>query len=163
MSITLLSKMFFYPKQFTFHAYMTQQAAKIARLNNNCEHLFSLESYFSQWLNCFVFSAYVFIRLTDSQSHLHLVQCVTCCGLIRQRIMAMKKMLNISVITPSEAAHISTGIIARCCYNKLDCFQGYSFNVYVVIQFYPWFKFHSPLFQTHYHTFPCPKTKENKI
>ena len=41
----------------------------------------------------------------------------------------MKKMLNISVITLSEAAHISTGIIARCCYNKLDCFQGYSFNV----------------------------------
>ena len=32
----------------------------------------------------------------------------------------MKKMLNISVITPSEAAHISTGIIVRCCYNKLD-------------------------------------------
>ena len=32
----------------------------------------------------------------------------------------MKKMLNISVITPSEAAHISTGIIVTCCYNKLD-------------------------------------------
>ena len=34
---------------------------------------------------------------------------------------------------------------------------------YVVIQFYPWFIFHFPLFQTHYRTSPYPKTKENKI
>ena len=36
-------------------------------------------------------------------------------------------------------------------------------GVYVVVQFYPWFKFYFPLFQTHYHTLPYPETKENKI
>ena len=56
---------------------------RLGQYNKNCKHLFSLESYFIQWLNCFVFSVHVFIRLTDSQSHLHLVQCVTCFGLIR--------------------------------------------------------------------------------
>ena len=35
--------------------------------------------------------------------------------------------------------------------------------VYVVVQFYPWFKFYFSLFQTHYHTLPYPKTKGNKI
>ena len=35
--------------------------------------------------------------------------------------------------------------------------------VCVVVQFYPWFKFYFLLFQTHYHTLPYPKTKENKI
>ena len=39
---------------------------------------------------------------------------------------------------------------------------SYSF-AYVVVQFYPWFKFYFPLFQTHYHTLPYPKTKGNKI
>ena len=34
---------------------------------------------------------------------------------------------------------------------------------YVVVQFYPWFKFSLPLFQTHYHTLSYSKTKENKI
>ena len=37
------------------------------------------------------------------------------------------------------------------------------FYVYVVVQFYPWFNFCFPLFQTHYHTLPYPNTKENKI
>ena len=37
------------------------------------------------------------------------------------------------------------------------------FHVTVVVQFYPWFKFHFPLCQTHYHTLTYPKTKENKI
>ena len=36
-------------------------------------------------------------------------------------------------------------------------------GVYVVVQFFPWFKFYFPLFKTHYHTLPYPKTKENKI
>ena len=40
-------------------------------------------------------------------------------------------------------------------------------SVYVVVQFYPWFKFYFLLFQTNYHvinhTLPYPKTKENKI
>ena len=36
-------------------------------------------------------------------------------------------------------------------------------NVYVVVQFFPWFKFYFPLFKTHYHILPYPKTKENKI
>ena len=35
--------------------------------------------------------------------------------------------------------------------------------VHVVVQFYPWFKFYIPLFQTPYHTLPYPKTKGNKI
>ena len=37
-------------------------------------------------------------------------------------------------------------------------------DVYLVVQFYPWFKFFFLLFRTHYHTLriPYPKTKENK-
>ena len=31
--------------------------------------------------------------------------------------------------------------------------------IYVVAQFYPWFKFYFPLFQTHNHTLPYPKTE----
>ena len=38
-----------------------------------------------------------------------------------------------------------------------------SSEIYVVVQIFPWFKFYFPLFKTHYHTLPCPKTKENKI
>ena len=36
-------------------------------------------------------------------------------------------------------------------------------HVYVVVQFYPWLKSYFLLLQTHYHTLPYPKTKENKI
>ena len=36
-----------------------------------------------------------------------------------------------------------------------------TFGVYVVVQFYPWFNFYFLLFQTHYHTIPYPKTKQN--
>ena len=32
-----------------------------------------------------------------------------------------------------------------------------------MVQFYPWFKFYFPSFQTHYHTLPYPKTKEIKF
>ena len=34
--------------------------------------------------------------------------------------------------------------------------------IYVVVQFYPWFKFYFALFQTHYdnHTLPYPRTIE---
>ena len=32
-----------------------------------------------------------------------------------------------------------------------------------MVQFYPWFKFYFPLFQTCYHTFQYTKTKEKKI
>ena len=53
------------------------------------------------------------------------------------------------------------------CSNKEYMFKGGTcamwFGVYVVVQFYPWFKFYFPLFQTHYHTLPYPKTKENEI
>ena len=35
-------------------------------------------------------------------------------------------------------------------------------NVYVVVQFYPWFKFDFPLFQTHYHTLQYPKNKRKQ-
>ena len=39
-----------------------------------------------------------------------------------------------------------------------------SIRGYVVVKFYPSFKFYFPLFQTHYgHTIPYPKTKENNI
>ena len=37
------------------------------------------------------------------------------------------------------------------------------FYVYVVVQFYPWFKFCFPLFQTHYLTLPYPNTKGIKF
>ena len=30
-------------------------------------------------------------------------------------------------------------------------------GMYVVVQFYPWFKLRISLFQTHYHTLPYPK------
>ena len=51
------------------------------------------------------------------------------------------------------------------------CFRGYCFlmfwnnTAYVVVQFYPWFKFNFPLFQTHYRILSYPtKTKpENKF
>ena len=36
-------------------------------------------------------------------------------------------------------------------------------GIYVVVQFYPWFKFYFPLFQTHYHTLQCPKQKKIKF
>ena len=34
-------------------------------------------------------------------------------------------------------------------------------SVVVVVQFCPWFKFYFPLLETHYHTLPYPKIKEN--
>ena len=37
------------------------------------------------------------------------------------------------------------------------------YGVFVVVQFYPWFKFYFLLFQTHCDTLQYPKTKENKI
>ena len=35
---------------------------------------------------------------------------------------------------------------------------GYNgkYSVCVVVQYYPWFQFNFPLFQTHYHTVPYP-------
>ena len=41
--------------------------------------------------------------------------------------------------------------------------SGHKPDDYVGVQFYPWFKFYFPLFQTHYHILKNPKTKENKI
>ena len=41
-------------------------------------------------------------------------------------------------------------------------FKGMHF-IYVRVQFYPWFIFSFPLFQTHYHILQYPKTKEDKI
>ena len=34
------------------------------------------------------------------------------------------------------------------------CGRGEEKGVYVVVQLYPWYKFHFPLFQTHYHSLP---------
>ena len=42
------------------------------------------------------------------------------------------------------------------------CIHAYQF-VYVVVQFYPWFKFYFLLFPTHYCTLPYPKTKDTTI
>ena len=36
------------------------------------------------------------------------------------------------------------------------------FNIAVVIQFYPWFKFYFPLFQTHYHNYNTQKQEKIK-
>ena len=36
-------------------------------------------------------------------------------------------------------------------------------NVEVLVQFYPWFKFYFPLFQTHYHTLPTAKQRKIKF
>ena len=52
--------------------------------------------------------------------------------------------------------------IMNAPYNPLLAVDMYIY-IYVVVQFYPWFKFYFPLFQTHYHTLPYPKTKGNKI
>ena len=57
-------------------------------------------------------------------------------------------------------------VIFATSYVALICFVFFctcKFNVYVVVQFYPWFKFYFSLFLTHYHTLPYPKTKGNKI
>ena len=57
-------------------------------------------------------------------------------------------------------------VIFATSYVALICFVFFGtckFNVYVVVQFYPWFKFYFSLFLTHYHTLPYPKTKGNKI
>ena len=40
---------------------------------------------------------------------------------------------------------------------------GFVLGIYVVVQFYPRFKFYFPLYKTYYHTLSYPKTKENKI
>ena len=36
-------------------------------------------------------------------------------------------------------------------------------EVYVLVQFYPCFKFYFPLFSTHYHTLPYPKTEKKLL
>ena len=36
-------------------------------------------------------------------------------------------------------------------------------HVYVVVEVDPWFNFWFLLFETHYHTLPYPKPKENTI
>ena len=41
--------------------------------------------------------------------------------------------------------------------NSFDKTKSFTVNGYVVFQFYPWFKFNSPLFQTYYHTLSYPK------
>ena len=41
--------------------------------------------------------------------------------------------------------------------NSFDKTKPLTVNGYVVFQFYPWFKFNFPLFQTHYHTLSYPK------
>ena len=35
-------------------------------------------------------------------------------------------------------------------------------GAYVVVQFYPWFIFYFPLFQTHCHTLPYPATNKRE-
>ena len=52
-----------------------------------------------------------------------------------------------------------SGVIHRA---RICCVYGKE-RVYVVVQFYPCFKFYFSLFQSHYHTLPYPKTKEKKI
>ena len=57
-------------------------------------------------------------------------------------------------------------VIFATSYVALICFVFFctcKFNVNVVVQFYPWFKFYFSLFLTHYHTLPYPKRKGNKI
>ena len=41
--------------------------------------------------------------------------------------------------------------------NSFDKTKSFTVNGYVVFQFYPWFKFNFPFFQTHYHTLSYPK------
>ena len=36
-------------------------------------------------------------------------------------------------------------------------------EIYIVVQFFPWFKFYFPLFKTHYHTLPYPKQRKIKF
>ena len=46
-----------------------------------------------------------------------------------------------------------------CC----TCTKWNIIDIFVVVQFCPWFKFYFLLFQTHYHTLSYLKTKKNKI
>ena len=60
----------------------------------------------------------------------------------------------------AEAGTLKPDFAAKNWWNPEISFR---ILVYVVVQFYPWLKFYFPLFLTHYHTLPYPKTKENKI
>ena len=70
--------------------------------------------------------------------------------------------LNCSLYHTSEFARISHGITVSVLYAGTDTCNTRYVYMYVVVQFYPWFNFYFPLFQTHYHILPCPKTKGNK-
>ena len=96
------------------------------------------------------------------------------CGVARQVKVALL-FPKVRLVTTLTALHIK--FCAYLCYyllspdlsNKRDIIKLNAFdlrliiNVYVVVQFYPWFQFYFPFFQTHYHTLQYPKTKENKI
>ena len=72
------------------------------------------------------------------------------------------------------------GVLCKTAGTGMCCWTGYGFDlsvtnrvciilresvlnwIYVVVQFYPWFKFYFLLFQTHYHTLLLPKTKKKR-
>ena len=55
------------------------------------------------------------------------------------------------------------GVILEYLESSIRLSSTWSWHVFVVVQFYPWFKFQFLLFQTHYHILPLPKTNKNKI
>ena len=56
-------------------------------------------------------------------------------------------------------------VMYSSCMNGLNVVATKQACVYVVVQFYPWFKFSffSNSLSCYYHTLPYPKTKEKKI
>ena len=69
--------------------------------------------------------------------------------------------------SPKLALEGNAGVISRSDnpIKNSSIRLNYTAIVYVVVQFYPCFKFYFLLFQTHYHTLPYPKTltKEPRI
>ena len=59
-------------------------------------------------------------------------------------------------------AHLPIGQDSRQDILQLKYVDQYATFPGIII-IYPWFKFYFPLFQTHYHSLPYPKTKGNKI
>ena len=83
-----------------------------------------------------------------------------CNDLKRQsiRFRKMKNIVNIDCQIFKTNPSISL-MSFKSCKSNLPV----AYNIYVVVQFYPWFKFYSPLFQTHHHTLPYPKQKKIKL
>ena len=74
-------------------------------------------------------------------------------AIIWQKIQTpVNTSLSIAVLSMSLLGYDSSSMLLILC-----------FNIYVVVQFYPWCKFYFPLLQTYYHILPTPKQRKIKF